>query len=135
MAEIPEDLKYTEEHEWAFMDEDGIVEVGVTDYAQDALGEIIFVELPNEGEEVSAGDPFGGIESTKSVSDLYAPISGRVVEVNEEVLHSPETINEDPYGRGWLVRIEPSDPEEYESLMDADAYRQFLEEELEEEIE
>lgn len=135
MVDIPEGLRYTEEHEWALMGEDGIVEIGVTDYAQDALGEIIFVELPNEGEEISMGDPFGGIESTKSVSDLYAPVSGKVVEVNEEVLSSPEIINEDPYGSGWLVRVKPSDPEEYESLMDAEAYRQFLEEELEEEIE
>lgn len=134
MVNIPEDYKYTEEHEWAVLGEDGIIEIGITDYAQEALGEIVFVELPNEGDEVSVGDPFGGVESTKSVSDLYAPISGEVVEVNEELLESPEIINEDPYGNGWIIRVKPQDDDDYENLMDADAYKEFLEEEIEEDI-
>lgn len=134
MVNIPDELRYTEEHEWASMGEDGIVEIGITDYAQDSLGEIVFVELPSEGDEISIGDPFGGVESTKAVSDLYAPLSGEVVEINEELLESPEIINEDPYGKGWIIRVKPYDEDEYENLMDYSEYKDFLEEEVEEDI-
>jgi len=130
MVEIPEVLKYTKEHEWARV-EDDIVIIGITDYAQDALGEIIYIELPSEGDEVTKGETFGALESTKSVSDLYAPISGEVVEVNEALLDSPEAINEDPYGEGWMVKVKPYDPSELEDLMDSDEYTEFIEKQSE----
>ena len=106
MVEILDELKYTKEHEWVKL-EDDLVVIGITDYAQDALGEIVYIELPSEGDEVTRGNPFGAVESTKSVSDLYAPVSGEVVEVNEALLDSPEAINEDPYGDGWMIKIKP----------------------------
>ena len=130
MVEIPEVLKYTKEHEWARV-EDDIVIIGITDYAQDALGEIVYIELPSEGDEITRGEPFGAVESTKSVSDLYAPISGEVVEVNEALLDSPEAINEDPYGEGWMVKVKPYDPSELEDLMDSDEYTEFIEKQSE----
>lgn len=130
MVEIPEVLKYTKEHEWARV-EDDIVIIGITDYAQDALGEIVYIELPSEGDEVTKGETFGALESTKSVSDLYAPISGEVVEVNEALLDSPEAINEDPYGEGWMVKVKPYDPSELEDLMDSDEYTEFIEKQSE----
>ncbi|MGH7799541.1 MAG: glycine cleavage system protein GcvH [Thermodesulfobacteriota bacterium] len=126
MVEIPEVLKYTKEHEWARV-EDDIVIIGITDYAQDALGEIVYIELPSEGDEITRGEPFGAVESTKSVSDLYAPISGEVVEVNEALLDSPEAINEDPYGEGWMIKVKPYDPSELDDLMDSDEYTEFIE--------
>ncbi len=131
MVDIPNDLKYTEEHEWARVDDDW-VEIGVTDYAQDALGEIVFVELPGEGDDITIGDTFGGIESTKSVSDLYAPISGEIIEINEALLESPEIINEDPYGSGWIVRVKPYDSSELETLLDSESYSDFIENQAEE---
>jgi len=130
MVEIPEVLKYTKEHEWARV-EDDIVIIGITDYAQDALGEIVYIELPSEGDEVTKGETFGAVESTKSVSDLYAPISGEVVEVNEALLDAPEAINEDPYGEGWMVKVKPYDPSELEDLMDSDEYTEFIEKQSE----
>ena len=130
MIEIPEELKYTDEHEWAKV-EDELVVIGITDYAQDALGEIVYIELPSEGDEITKGDSFGGVESTKSVSDLYAPVSGEVVEVNESLLDSPETINEDPYGDGWLIKVRIHDSDEYEELMDSEQYSEFIEKETE----
>ena len=126
MVDIPDDLKYTEEHEWARVGDDW-VEIGVTDYAQDALGEIVFVELPGEGDDITIGDSFGGIESTKSVSDLYAPISGEILEINEVLLDSPEIINEDPYGSGWIVRVKPYEESELDKLMNSESYSEFLE--------
>lgn len=126
MSEIPEELKYTEEHEWAKL-EDDVVIVGITDYAQEALGEIVFVELPSDGEELEIGDTFGGVESTKSVSDLFSPISGDIVEVNELLLESPENINSDPYGDGWIIKIKPGNTEELDELMDAAEYSEFVE--------
>ena len=131
MVDIPNDLKYTEKHEWARVVDDW-VEIGVTDYAQDALGEIVFVELPGEGDDIKIGDSFGGIESTKSVSDLYAPISGEIIEINEALLDSPEIINEDPYGGGWIVRVKPYDPNELDRLMNSDSYSDFIENQEEE---
>jgi glycine cleavage system H protein len=130
MLETPEDLKYTKEHEWARLEE-GLVVIGITSYAQDALGEIVYVELPSEGDEITKGDPFGGVESTKSVSDLYAPLSGEVVEVNEALLDSPETINEDPYGAGWMIKVRPYDLSELEDLMDHEEYAEYIEKEME----
>lgn len=126
--DFPEDLKYSKEHEWARLDSDGLV-VGITDHAQDSLGEIVYVELPEEGSRVARGEAFGVVESTKAVSDLYAPVSGTVGEVNDTLLDNPELINEDPYEDGWLIRITMSDESELGKLMDAAGYAAFLEEE------
>ncbi|MDJ0925695.1 MAG: glycine cleavage system protein GcvH [Acidimicrobiia bacterium] len=123
--QIPEGLRYTDNHEWVAV-EDGMARVGITDYAQDALGDVVFVDLPEEGTEVSIGEPFAEIESTKSVADVYAPISGTVVAVNELLEDAPETINSDPYGDGWFVVME-GDLSALESLMDAAAYAEFSE--------
>ena len=125
MAEVPSDRRYTKDHEWA-RSEDGRVVVGITDYAQDQLGDVVFVGLPEPGTEVEANQPLGEVESTKSVSDVYSPVSGRVLEKNPEVEQNPELINSDPYGRGWLVAIETDGP--LEALMDADEYQRFTEE-------
>lgn len=127
MDSAPEDLKYTDEHEWVRVEDDGTCTIGITDYAQESLGEIVFVELPSEGDQVSQGDSFGGVESTKSVSDLFAPVSGEVTEANEELLESPDLINTDPYEEGWIVRINPDDSAELDSLMDAADYTEFVE--------
>ncbi len=129
MAEydIPEDLHYTADDEWA-RPEDGRVKVGITDYAQQQLGDIVFVELPEVGASFAKGDSFGVVESVKAVSDLYAPVSGSVAEVNGDLTDSPETLNESCYGAGWLVVLEASQPEEIEVLLSADAYRKHVEE-------
>ena len=124
--EYPEELRYTEQHEWARR-EGNIVRVGITDFAQDALGDVVYVDIPEVGTEVRAGEPFGEVESTKSVSDVYSPVTGSVVGRNESIVDAPETVNEDPYGEGWLVRIRLSEPSEAESLLDAASYRQLLE--------
>ena len=125
MSEIPDDRSYTKEHEWARRDGDRVV-VGITDYAQDQLGDVVFVGLPDAGSEVEAGQPMGEVESTKSVSDVYSPVSGKVAEKNEAVEAAPETINSDPYGEGWLVIIDASgDPG---GLLTAEEYRSFVEE-------
>jgi len=126
--EFPEDLKYSKEHEWARPEKEGPV-VGITDYAQESLGEIVYVELPEEGSQVSTAEAFGVVESTKAVSDLYAPVSGTVLEVNDSLLDNPELINEDPYEDGWMIRIAMSDESELEKLMDAAEYATFIEEE------
>ncbi len=131
MVQIPDELKYTTDHEWA-MEESELLVIGITDYAQDALGEIVYIELPGEGDEITKGDPFGAVESTKAVSDLYAPVSGDVVEVNEALLDSPETINEDPYGEGWMIKVRPYDPGEIEDMMDFEEYTEYVEKEIEE---
>jgi len=130
MVEIPEEFKYTKEHEWTHMEKDLVI-IGITDYAQEALGEIVYIELPSEGDEITKGDPFGAVESTKAVSDLYAPISGEVVEVNEVLFHSPEAINEDPYGNGWMIKVKPYDVNELKELMEYDEYTDFVEKEME----
>jgi glycine cleavage system H protein len=132
--EFPEDLKYSREHEWAKLEGDGIL-VGITDYAQERLGEIVYVELPEEGSQVAFAEAFGVVESTKAVSDLYAPVSGTVVEVNDTLLDNPELINEDPYEDGWLIRIAMSDQKELGKLMDAAQYASFVEEERKKEEE
>jgi glycine cleavage system H protein len=122
---IPEDLKYTKDHEWV-RDEGGTVRVGVTDYAQEALGDIVFVTLPETGTQVTAGQACGEIESTKSVSDVYAPVSGTVVERNEALDASPELVNSDPYGDGWMMAIRVDDGATAEGLLDAAAYQSGL---------
>jgi glycine cleavage system H protein len=123
----PEDLKYTREHEWARVEGDRAT-VGITDYAQEALGDIVYVDLPAAGTAVSAGERFGEVESTKSVSDIYSPVSGTIVERNDDLDKSPEIINSDPYGRGWLVVVQVGDPSELDGLMDAEAYSSLIRE-------
>ena len=122
---VPEDLLYTADHEWVRVEGDR-ARVGITDFAQDALGDVVYVGLPAVGDEVTAGGACGEVESTKSVSEIYAPLDGTIVEVNTAVADNPETVNADPYGDGWLVRIRLSDPSEADGLLDADAYRQLL---------
>ena len=119
----PEDLKYTAEHEWVKADGEAPVRVGITDFAQDALGDIVYVQLPEVGSKVRAGDACGELESTKSVSDLFAPVNGTVTAVNEALADQPDLVNTDPYGEGWLLDIDVEDPEEVEALMDAETYQ------------
>ena len=126
--EFPEDLKYTSEHEWVALEDETRVRVGITDFAQDALGDVVYVDLPEAGTEVRGGEPLGEVESTKSVSDVYSPVSGRVLERNDALADSPETVNHDPYGEGWMVVIEVGDPSELEGLLDAAAYRRTVRE-------
>ncbi len=125
---FPEDLKFSKEHEWVRVS-GNIATIGVSDYAQDQLGEIVFVELPDEGEEFSQSDAFGVIESVKSVNDIYAPVSGKIVEINDPTVDSPEIINDDPYSEGWLVKIEMADPKELKELMTAKEYEAYIKEE------
>ena len=124
---IPDDLRYTAEHEWVTPVKDGPVRVGITHFAQDALGDIVYVQLPDKGAAVQAGEALGEVESTKSVSEIYAPVSGTVVARNEQLSDQPELINTDPYGAGWLVEIAPADPAPLDSLLDAAGYRQLTE--------
>lgn len=122
----PDDLRYSSDHEWVRVEDNGL-RLGVTDYAQDALGDVVFVQLPEVGASVEAGGVLGEVESTKSVSEIYAPVSGTVSEVNADLDGSPELINSDPYGGGWIVVITPADPAAVGGLLDADAYRQLTE--------
>jgi glycine cleavage system H protein len=123
---IPDDLRYTAEHEWvAPADPPTTVRVGITHFAQDALGDIVFVQLPEAGAAVEAGQALGEVESTKSVSEIYAPVTGTVVGRNEQLAHEPELINSDPYGAGWLVEIEPAEPADVEDLLDAAGYAEL----------
>ena len=119
---IPEELRYTEEHEWVASTGENTVRVGITDYAQEQLGDVVFVQLPEVGHTVSAGDTFGEVESTKSVSDLYSPVAGKVVARNDALDGTPELVNSDPYGEGWIVEIEVADPAVLDDLLDAAAY-------------
>ena len=128
--EFPEDLKYSKEHEWVLV-EGNVATVGITDYAQDQLGDIVFVELPAVEDKVSKEDAFGVVESVKAVSDIYAPVSGKVVEINDDLADTPEMINEDPYGDGWMIKIEMNDPEELQDLMSAAEYEEYVAEEKE----
>lgn len=125
MTEPPADLRYTEEHEWVRPDANHVT-VGITDYAQEALGDVVFVDLPEAGASVQAGEPFGEVESTKSVSDLYAPVSGTVVQRNEALEAAPEKVNQDPYGEGWMLVIEVADTGAVDRLLSADAYAQLV---------
>jgi glycine cleavage system H protein len=122
---VPAELRYSKDHEWARL-ENGKVRVGITDYAQDALGDVVFVELPSVGDAVPLGGTFGEVESTKSVSELYAPVAGTVVEVNADLADAPERLNEDPYGEGWICIIEPDDDAQYSTLLDANAYLELI---------
>lgn len=121
---IPQELKYTEEHEWVRADGERLT-VGITDYAQDALGDVVYVDLPATGTRVEKGQPFGEVESTKSVSDLYAPANGTIVERNESLESSPEVVNTDPYGQGWLIVIEADEPKAVDTLLSPDDYEQL----------
>ncbi|MGB6057246.1 MAG: glycine cleavage system protein GcvH [Microthrixaceae bacterium] len=123
---VPEELRYSSDHEW-IRNDDGKWRVGITDYAQDALGDVVYVQVPEVGQAFAAGDTFGEVESTKSVSEIYAPIAGTVVEINSELETSPELVNSDPYNAGWIALIEPTEAGVGDSLLDADAYRQLTE--------
>jgi len=120
---VPDDLRYTADHEWARREEDGRIRIGITDYAQDALGDVVFVQLPEVGAGYEADAAFSEVESTKSVSDVYAPLAGTVVEVNGDLSVSPQRLNEDPYGDGWICVIEPADEGSFANLLEAEAYR------------
>lgn len=125
MILLPKDLKYTEEHEWVKIDGD-LVRVGITDYAQKELGDVVFVDLPSVGDKIIAKAPIATIESVKAVSEIYAPISGEVMEINDSLEHSPEFINQDPYGKGWVFIIEPDDPKEMDNLLTSAAYSSII---------
>ncbi|MDQ3304475.1 MAG: glycine cleavage system protein GcvH [Actinomycetota bacterium] len=122
---VPDDLRYSTDHEWVRIETDG-VRVGITDYAQDALGDVVFVQVPSVGEAVTAGSSVSEVESTKSVSEVYAPVTGTVVEANDELGDAPERLNDDPYGEGWICVIDPADPTELERLLDAEGYRELI---------
>jgi glycine cleavage system H protein len=122
---IPQDLRYTREHEWVLLD-DGIAIVGITDFAQTELGDVVYVELPSVGSNLSAMEAFGNVESVKSVSDLYSPISGVVADINTRLAANPELLNSDPYGEGWLIRIEPANLAELDQLLSADEYADHI---------
>ncbi|MDJ0791344.1 MAG: glycine cleavage system protein GcvH [Acidimicrobiia bacterium] len=124
--QYPDDLKYAENHEWARLEADGKVRMGISDYAQDALGDVVYVELPAVGTSVAQGDAFAEVESTKSVSDVYAVVSGTVVEANAALEDTPELVNSSPYGDGWFVVLDASDPDELDNLKDAAAYEASL---------
>ena len=124
---FPTNVKYTNEHEWIRLDGEEAY-VGITDYAQDQLGDIVFVDITTEGETLDKGEVFGTIEVVKTVSDLFLPIGGEVLEVNPELEEHPELVNQDPYGKGWLVKIKPTDPSEMDALLDAEAYKQLINE-------
>ncbi|WP_040492196.1 glycine cleavage system protein GcvH [Ilumatobacter nonamiensis] len=123
---IPDELRYSSDHEWISRD-GNTVTIGITDYAQDSLGDVVFVELPEVGQDLAASDTFTEVESTKSVSDIYAPVSGTISEANPALEDQPELLNTDPYGEGWICRIEMSDPSQYDALLDAAAYRDLTE--------
>ena len=126
MSEIPANLKYTRDHEWVRLEDDGTVTMGITDHAQQALGELVFVELPEQGQALMTGEACAVVESVKAASDVYAPLSGSVAEVNAGLEDEPERVNGSPYEEGWLLRMESSDPSELDELMDAQAYEQFV---------
>ncbi|WP_414828197.1 glycine cleavage system protein GcvH [Alteromonas sp. H39] len=129
MSNIPNDLRYAASHEWVRPEGDGVYTVGISEHAQDLLGDMVFVELPDVGDEVSAGDDVAVAESVKAASDVYTPITGEVIAVNEELEDSPELVNSDPYGDGWMFKIKASDASEFEALLDAEGYENTLEDE------
>jgi len=122
VSDFPDDLRYAATHEWVRVEEDGSVTVGITDHAQELLGDIVFIELPEEGSVISAKDELSVVESVKAASDIYAPVSGEIIAVNDDLADAPVTVNSEPYGEGWICRILPSNPEELEELLDASAY-------------
>lgn len=125
MSEVPGQLKYTKTHEWAQKLDDGTIRVGITDHAQDLLGDMVFVELPDTGRLVKAGEECAVVESVKAASDIYSPVAGEIVEVNQAVMDAPEIVNKDPYGQGWLLRIRPSDQQGFNQLLDATRYQEI----------
>lgn len=127
MADAPEDLKYSKEHEWAIKLDNGNIRIGITDFAQKALGDIVYVDIPEAGTDLEGGQTFGSIESVKAVSDIYSPLDGEISVVNEKLVDDPGVINTDPYGDGWLVEVEPSDAAQYEEMMDEKSYAEYLE--------
>jgi len=129
--DFPEGLKYSKEHEWVLVENDVAI-IGITEFAQGELGDIVFVELPEVGEKISKDDPFGSLESVKAVSDIFAPISGAVVEINDDLKENPEAINEDPYGDGWMIKVEMTDMDELKDLMSSEDYAEFIEQQKEE---
>ncbi|MCK9563756.1 MAG: glycine cleavage system protein GcvH [Bacteroidales bacterium] len=128
MSELPQELRYLETHEWVRNEGDGIATIGITDHAQDSLGDVVFVELPEVGRVLSAGEESAVVESVKAASDIYSPVSGEVIAVNEVLEDEPETVNNSPYGDGWFYKVRMSDPAELDELMDADGYRNVAEE-------
>ena len=129
MSETRDDLKYLSSHEWARVEVDGTVSVGISDHAQDSLGDVVYVELPEVGSEVNAGQEAGVVESVKAASDIFSPISGEVIAINEALEEAPETVNESPYDDGWFFKVKPSDLSELDDALDADAYKESIEEE------
>jgi len=129
MSETPEDLKYTKSHEWVRVNDDGTLTIGITDHAQDQLGDMVFVEVPEIDHELEAEDACAVVESVKAASDVYAPVAGTVVDVNDDLSDSPETVNQDPYGAGWIMKLRPSDIDAVDGLMDAEAYVAYVESE------
>jgi glycine cleavage system H protein len=125
-SHIPDDRRYTEEHEWALAESDGTVLIGITDFAQHELGDVVYADLPKPGTQVTATNEFGAVESVKAASDLFSPITGEVVAVNEALVEQPELINDSPYDQGWMIRVRAADPKELDQLLDADAYRALL---------
>lgn len=126
MSNVPSELKYVASHEWLRMEDDGTITIGITDHAQDALGDIVYVELPDVGDTVAVDDEVAVVESVKAASDVYAPITGEVVEINEALEDDPEIINTDPYGDGWMYRIKPDNADDYDSLLSAEEYQADL---------
>lgn len=126
MSQVPESLRYTKDHEWIQIHEDGSATVGITDYAQESLGDITFVEFPSVGDAFSSGDTFGVVESVKAASDLYMPLDAEVLDINETVDSEPELLNSDPYDKGWLLKIRPADASQIEALLDAAAYSELI---------
>ena len=124
MANVPEDLHYSKDHEWVRVEGDTAV-VGITDYAQDSLGDVVYVELPKEGDSFAANEPFGSVESVKAVSEVFSPVSGEISGLNDSLTDQPEQVNEDPYGKGWMIRIKMSNPGEVDSLLTATEYEDF----------
>lgn len=126
MSNIPADLKYVASHEWLKLEDDGIITVGITDHAQDLLGDVVFVELPEVGRTVSADEEIAVVESVKAASDVYAPIAGEIVEINDELVDSPELANEDPYGKAWFFKVKPTNVADYDDLLSAEEYQSAL---------
>ncbi len=129
MSNVPANLRFLKSHEWARLEEDGTVTVGISDHAQHALGDLVFVEVPESGRSVTAGEAFAVVESVKAASDVYCPVGGEVIEGNTALADTPEVINQDPYGRGWIARIRPANASQLDKLLDAGAYEQLLAEE------
>lgn len=129
MSEIPQELKYTKSHEWVQSNQDGSVTVGITDHAQDLMGDMVYVDLPEVGAKLEVGQDCAVVESVKAASDVYTPVSGEIVEVNAAVIDNPDMLNKDPYGEGWMFRLEPSNAADLDGLMDADAYNELVESE------